>query len=262
MAKKTQPETKKKNMKSVSMSPLPISKDWRNVKDYDYMDNHTPELWAWEFLRRNPEYRKDWEEAFAIWGKNKSDAPNHWAHLFGSSCSTEKCQPETLSFESARVKWQLFQPEIINPDIDKPPFEYPFPLFYTYGYYYSKDELYLLSNLNDSEVVAVFDLAKPIQQQLEHFKSILEEEQNDLVKHSELEIPVVKNKPGYWKDQLRIFDAITAGSDEREIASVIYDEKTYNNAQDKVEHGYASAENMIYGGYRRILQQPSKMKKR
>ena len=32
--------------------------DWRKKEDYDYTDTLSPEGWAWEFLRRLPEYRK------------------------------------------------------------------------------------------------------------------------------------------------------------------------------------------------------------
>ena len=35
--------------------------DWKNPNDYARMDDFTPSQWAWEFLRRNPEYVKAWE---------------------------------------------------------------------------------------------------------------------------------------------------------------------------------------------------------
>lgn len=265
MIKKTQHDTKKKKMKIAPRNPLPPLKDWKNEEEYKYLDKYTAEseLWAWEFLRRNAEYRKDWNTAFVIWGKNnKSDAPNYWAQLFGSSCSSENYRPETILFNDARNKWGLLFNEIIDPDVDKPLVEYPYSLFYTYGYYYEKDDLDNLPDLKSTEVLAVFDMAKPIQQQLEYFKAILEDYQNDLIAYSTLRIPYVINKPIYWKDQLRIFDAKAAGSTDKEIAPVIYNEETYNNAQKKVKNGYKSAVNMINGGYRNILQRPSKMKRR
>lgn len=38
--------------------------DWRNPADYPAPEGTSPRRWAWEFLRRNPDYRADWE-AFA-----------------------------------------------------------------------------------------------------------------------------------------------------------------------------------------------------
>ncbi len=38
-------------------SPRP---DWRDASSYDYTQELSPEAWAWEFLRRNSEYRAAW----------------------------------------------------------------------------------------------------------------------------------------------------------------------------------------------------------
>ena len=35
--------------------------DWRNPKDYAYIESLSNSRWAWEFLRRNPKYRDDWQ---------------------------------------------------------------------------------------------------------------------------------------------------------------------------------------------------------
>ena len=40
-----------------------IKRDWRNHKDYEFTKLLTSEGWAWEFLRRNPECKKEWEKA-------------------------------------------------------------------------------------------------------------------------------------------------------------------------------------------------------
>ncbi len=34
--------------------------DWKNPRDYPLEDQATPEMWAWEFLRRNSEYQLDY----------------------------------------------------------------------------------------------------------------------------------------------------------------------------------------------------------
>ena len=40
-----------------------IKRNWRNSEDYEYSQHLTSDLWAWQFLRRNPEYQEDWKQA-------------------------------------------------------------------------------------------------------------------------------------------------------------------------------------------------------
>jgi hypothetical protein len=36
-------------------------KNWRDISSYDHIkDENYLSQWAWEFLRRNPDYQKDW----------------------------------------------------------------------------------------------------------------------------------------------------------------------------------------------------------
>ena len=44
-----------------------MKRDWRNSKDYEFTKELGPELWAWQFLRRNPAYRKDYDWFISIW---------------------------------------------------------------------------------------------------------------------------------------------------------------------------------------------------
>jgi hypothetical protein len=38
---------------------MPSGPDWRSAAAYAYLDNLSPSELAWEFLRRNPDYRRD-----------------------------------------------------------------------------------------------------------------------------------------------------------------------------------------------------------
>jgi hypothetical protein len=42
------------------MPPVP---DWRSAAAYAYLNNLDPAELAWEFLRRNPDYQRDYREA-------------------------------------------------------------------------------------------------------------------------------------------------------------------------------------------------------
>jgi len=54
-------------------------RDWRNPDDYAFTNDLSSELWAWQFLRRNPGYRKDYDWFVTAWRALEADygvAPN------------------------------------------------------------------------------------------------------------------------------------------------------------------------------------------
>jgi Family of unknown function (DUF6499) len=50
---------------------MPGTGQWRNESAYNYIDNLDPAALAWEFLRRNRDYRKDYE---ALTRSGRTDA--------------------------------------------------------------------------------------------------------------------------------------------------------------------------------------------
>lgn len=50
-----------------------MQRDWRNPNDYRFTETLSPELWAWQFLRRNPEYRRDYEWFISNWRALEAD---------------------------------------------------------------------------------------------------------------------------------------------------------------------------------------------
>ncbi|MGQ3141146.1 transcriptional regulator domain-containing protein [Rhizobium oryzihabitans] len=55
---------------------------WRSDAAYDYIDKLTPGDLAWEFLRRNPDYRKSYRELVAI-GRLTEDVAREFAEQWG-----------------------------------------------------------------------------------------------------------------------------------------------------------------------------------
>ena len=48
--------------------------DWRNRSHYDYTASLSRQGWAWEFLRRNPDYRQDFDRMMREHPNNERDA--------------------------------------------------------------------------------------------------------------------------------------------------------------------------------------------
>ena len=42
-------------------------RNWRDSSDYEFTRALDGGQWAWEFLRRNPDYQQEWSEFMAVW---------------------------------------------------------------------------------------------------------------------------------------------------------------------------------------------------
>ena len=55
---------------------------WRSETAYDYIDNLNPGDLAWEFLRRNPDYRKAYQDLVSS-GRLSLETAEEFANLWG-----------------------------------------------------------------------------------------------------------------------------------------------------------------------------------
>lgn len=55
---------------------------WRSETAYDYIEKLTPGDLAWEFLRRNPDYRKSYQELLDV-GRLTEDVAREFAEQWG-----------------------------------------------------------------------------------------------------------------------------------------------------------------------------------
>jgi len=106
--------------------PRPQDLEWWKPKDYSFTKKLDPLGWAWEFLRRNPDYRVDFEKelpGYLEWCEKMSSGPP-MQELVGDKA--ERIGPEHPRFEiSGSIdagiyynKWGLVG--LLNPDTDKP----------------------------------------------------------------------------------------------------------------------------------------------
>lgn len=230
------------------------NRDWRKEEDYNCTDYHSRDLWAWEFLRRNPEYIKEWN-------KLVSESPTF-------DFSNDTTDPETIHAKGAKSRWRLFAEFYINPNCDnpyQPPYMHDVPLFGLYGYFYDNEYLNIIPALSKTQRIIIIDLALPLQQQMEHYKKLLENEQNIGRAYEDLQIINVKNHLPLWKLYLRIIDATNKGADQEDIAEILFDTKKVYGGFDvgkKITDTLNQANRLVNGRYLDILIEPSKMKTR
>lgn len=81
--------------------------DWRDPSAYEFTRSLTTHQWAWEFLRRNPEYKKFWAEYQANW-KPALDALI--AAIPSSELKMREIQslPEALPLRKLEERWTSF----------------------------------------------------------------------------------------------------------------------------------------------------------
>ena len=51
--------------------------NWRERSEYEYIDQLTNHQKAWEYLRRSPDYRDDWNGYYSLPAKDKGYAMSH-----------------------------------------------------------------------------------------------------------------------------------------------------------------------------------------
>ena len=216
--------------------------NWRNDIEYDFTENLSLNDWAWQFLRRNPTYKVDWE-------KTLSKFENH------IPISTH--DEVFYVFPDGRKKYGFSQNVIIDPSTDYPSF-YGDQLFFSQSYdpIKTNDLLHDLK-IDKNQRVLVVDYTKSISSQLNHYKRELINEQEELIKTDDITIKIPKND---WKKYLRILDAYEDNNIEhRRIANVFYprisnDSPDYH-ASSMVRDDYKASKSLSFDyGYKKIIQ--------
>jgi hypothetical protein len=220
-------------------------RDWRNKADYQFTKDLDLNGWAWEFLRRNPEYQKDWKKEL-----------NHFLHK-NPSLTKKEIDDDCFYIEPALIdcneKWWILR--FVNPDTD-------YPLFLdfanSHGCVYSKTQNV---ELLPGQVAAVFDLNLPIKRQIDLIALRLplwqkEYKRKGIVKRRQ---PRIKDfcRPSY----LRLLDAKADSADNKEINSVIFknkrqhpdDSKYYNTV---IKDAMRTVKKIVDGGYRDLITGP------
>jgi hypothetical protein len=214
-------------------NPMP---DWRDPEAYAFTAHLTREQWAWEFLRRNPDYRREWAVFVATWRDLEAaygSPPNRdfpaWrqdarAWVRASECPGGECRvdQDRVLIECAlgarwgfhkfppdpadndpvgagRLTWRAMQPD---PVLELGP-----------------EDLAGLG-VDPCRVALGFDLSRPLRAQVEQAKRQLQMLQRQRVRDGTLTLASVAGRRDRWARALRLLDAEAAGAGPDALASV------------------------------------------
>lgn len=244
--------------------------DWKKTGDYKRFNSQTkPKRWAWEFLRRNPEYQKAWDRELQDYRKTIAvylSNPANKKKAKGMRLNADQNKQITVLTGKAideAEKWGLYA--LLNPDIDDftkaesesnlislwlkkvglpvsmPGRVLPKPSYAPYAGIRSHVIKY-----KESEAVAVFDLTRPLQPQLKRISAkLLKRQQSFNVKDRRKHIDE-------WVRYLRLLDAVASGLNihtvkcQDQIAKILLpaientDENDYE-ARHNLRHNYKAA---------------------
>lgn len=254
MAKKIKLESKKKKL------------NWKELKDYEFTKTLNSKKWAWEFLRRNPDYIKEWEKELPLElerRKNILSDPEtkDCSHLEGYRKNTPESSHFIIRGHSLNKyfkKWGILN--LVNPDQDNP-FPDPFNQFPSFEYGTVRGGnighgKYINDNPLGPYVSIVFDITRPLKPQFAYAQKILLETQKDQAREGKISISKVNKHKDNWIEYLRILDAKTENISNEEIARVMFpnlsNEYPGYAGNEKVRKSLKRAEHLTRKGYREI----------
>jgi hypothetical protein len=224
-------------------------RDWKNDADFEF----TKDLdfdgwgWGWEFLRRNSDYRDDWNKVlqtlYQITPADKVDIKDDDFCIEQNQIDCKK-------------KWWIER--FVNPDTDYP-IMLDFVNSYSYGHIYRNSTKI---DLLQGQVAAIFDLRLPITRQVKLIRSRLGNLKKEYKRKGLIEaFRQPKTQSDKWRSYLRVLDAKTDGASDKEIDEIVFcgkrqhpDDPYYYNKV--IRDAVKSAMKLVKGGYRNILSGP------
>jgi hypothetical protein len=240
--------------------------DWRNPADYAFTEQLQPAQWAWEFLRRNPDYRRDFnwfsrtwaaleadygrppERDFARWKRDPRAYRGAAAECSDEAGACASEDGEQLLIECWMGNTWGFYKFPLHPDYDMPrPGE-------ELVWREAPDTTLLVGADNDEYLGQVpwklalgFDLSRTLKDQFEEAKRFLVVMQRRLRQQGELEPATIAGCRGRWTLCLRALDGESQGIREDDLAIALTGGNT-QSMQQLLEEAYRLRE----GGYRHI----------
>jgi hypothetical protein len=232
--------------------------DWRLAGDYAFTTELDAAGWAWQFLRRCPEYRDDYARFILTWRALEADygTPPHrdyfkWKQdprAWRAQAEIPACSAEACPGEDDRVliecwmgaKWG-FRKFPVDPAVDFPgELAWREPEIKV-----EKASAAEVASMPPERVALAFDLALPLEAQLEAARRKLALLRHAQARSGKLPPLALRSGSPIWQSWLRILDGLDAGAPLAEIGSRL-------DLADP-ETAVSSARAMSAGGYRRLL---------
>lgn len=234
---------------------------WRDAALYAFDPPLTREEWAWQFLRRNPEYRRDYAWFIATWQQLEAEYgvppkrdffrwkqdPRAWrAEAEFAGCGTEVCPGENdqVLIECwLGAKWGLrkfpIDPAVTRPapGIELDWREQPVVV----AKLEPGDEL----SPSPVKMALEFDLELPLAAQLDQARIRLVARRRALEQAGRLPWRAVRAAAATWGRWLRLLDGVEVGAGMDELQSLL-------DLADPAGES-SQARQMTVSGYRRIL---------
>jgi len=216
--------------------------DWKDANNYHYLDELDGSQWAWEFLRRNPEYIKDYTWFIANWyelelryGKSPVHDNKAWKK---DPLSSRKSvfDGDILPIEDwLGQKWGFY----------KFPLEPKINAIKAAGNIawreQPEDAIAIDENnltdylLHDTRIGLGFDTALPLKYQLEHARDYLVSMQQQLKKHHPEKFCTISNHRLRWTDYLRMLDGVRTDNKQTVAMELGY---SYDELEDSLQHAF------------------------
>jgi hypothetical protein len=217
---------------------MPIA-NWKDEQAYPRGNKISARRWAWEFLRRNPNYQEDWAKVVARW---KEILPNFEPDKVLSDNEAAMIEDERFDlFEPPKLpketddqwiervgrgfkaplhsllakKWGLLT--MISPALN-----YPWTIHFESGvaarFVNQHWDGFKLGRMIGPQAAMAFDLTKPLKPQLRAAGVALADRQKYLETKGALKVRRPRLNPEKYPNYLRLLDALAAGAKNSEIA--------------------------------------------
>jgi hypothetical protein len=243
--------------------------DWRDPKAYPPGQGTRMRRWAWEFLRRNPEYHADYDRWLRNASRDKRPGPDE--DLSSHACDPPSREGETLAEYEARMaaeghQWQYTSMDFVlrrkyhiamgalpAPEDDVPPiFDASTTGRFLFG---PQRELHWSDGLAADQAIYVFDLSKSLEMQCKRALKVMQAGRERFAKKNPALVRDRRVRSGNYQSYLRVLDATAAGVKDNDIAAVLLPrlENTYANgylAAQTIRNYRKAATELRDGGYR------------
>lgn len=247
-----------------------MTQAWNNTDAYEYTRKLNASQWAWEFLRRNAEYQKDWRWFNDTWrvleadyGSPPSRDMARWkqdarawrseAELHG--CDDVACEKkgDGLLIECwMGAKWGFFKFPL-DPDKNAEEVKNILTWREVETSVQLVDEESAADINNELNVALLFDLTLPLRAQLEEARRFLVASQRTLKKAGKLDSYNVTGSRDRWRKGLQLLDARLQGEKDDSILQDLFEGDDLEMAELAME-----VEAYVAGGYMQILLMPER----